>query len=1746
MTLSCPRIALLTGVSLVAVGLAAPANAATTISPGIGHIDTSDPVEDLLIICDLAPGDPTSPCEYGVEASGAGVVEAIVDDVASGRIEQIGSSISGDVDLHIVSDGKAAIVAHATASEADGLARANAVISDAIYQEGAGLAEITIDLSNDGELLIEAIANAAGGEDGAAHALAVIDAAILQTADATAGGSASVALTNDGDIRFAATAVATGSATGATESGASVSGMARVYGISQGAVARDVATSSRTTSEGNFVIIGSDIPTGPVALSLTNSGDLGMAANASAQATEFALARATVDAVRQRAEGADAGITLTNVGGIDIGASASASGSDYALAGAFADGFHQTATAMGTVVQSGFTPLGGFTHEFARLPYGDASVELENSGEIEITAVAHAVAAASDADAATGVGAVAGAYVFGVRQSAAGHDASAMFSNSGSLAADASAVATGEDQAAAQVHVAGVFQAALATGFTSNYEFGPSGTPISFDYATHWLGYASLGIENSGTIEISARAEALAGGPAQIDATALGIWQATRGLESRLTVDNSGNFEVSAVGQATATLADVVVLAGGFIQQGAVGYDQASVEMSNTGELEASASALANGEIAVVSAVALGASQAAEAIGDASETLVNSGDLSVSVIAAANAESIAELAALAIGAQQQASAGAVGLGMENSGTLSADVEVAVAADAESGFAFASAGALGMNQLATGYQVTASMTNSGSLNADVDIAAVADATAAALASAIGALQQAAGSDLHLSFENSGLLTVDASLSIEAGDSAYGNLGAFGVLQSAEGASGGMSIANSGTVDVGLTADVKATGGDANAILLAGAVGAVQLAVGDLLKVENHGEINAVVDLNATVDAEAGFAYASGGATGVGQFAFGEFAKLALINDGTIDANAHAVASATTAAGISWAWAKAFGVNQSNGATTAFLAFDNSGHIDAEAMATATSLARRATALAIGYKAIGGEEPSAIVAVNNSGAISVAASADAAGSAADLVEIATPTGPFDAGSAVADAVGIFMALPAGSNADPNVGTLTNAGSIDVVAKAAGETMTTVFESGSFVTTVTVGRSSAFAAGIRLTGGYNGMTVTNSGTINVDAITFDDGFAQAIGIAALASVFMDRRPDVILTINNMGDIVARESIDGGQTWRRGLAINVAGNPENFAPGLPNKAVINLLGGNIYGNIAIQQGDVINVQRAETAFDGIINPVCMGTSFAVDGGGGPCGVGTLFINDGGTLFLQDPRSAARSNMYDGPSYAFVDTLDMRAGPDGATGTIAFGLQPTNRGSQPAGTYTQLFANTAILDGTLEVRFSPTGRTSANSYFWDNVIDADSRTGTFDNCVIGGAYGRSVLLGKLTCVYDDANNVDLSLARVAFDKVHGMGRNAITVGAYLERIHGSATTGGTANLLADLFLIDDEKKYDQALSSLGGAGYANYLQSFVSLGLRHNDLAEAATHCGGAGLYCRGFQPIRIWGMVDDQRSGARGGVESGIAHYTSTVLGADIRVGSAAMVGFSAGKVGNGVRQSISSETMEAEGFQVGGYAALDPGPYYARGVITLSRFEGSSARNLNLASLGGTFAGAMSGDPDVKMRTLGLHAGARIDVGHGLLVNPYVNLDHVHAALGGFTEGTGFGSNAAELKVQGGNVSAAFAGAGAKLSTRIGAFLTEADFGYRYRLGDRRSSVTAAFRNSKSDAFQIVSDAEERGTFLAGFSLGGRLGRAELKMSYAGEFNGNSALHRGDFSITLPLGRPSEPRPNPAVDR
>ena len=112
---------------------------------------------------------------------------------------------------------------------------------------------------------------------------------------------------------------------------------------------------------------------------------------------------------------------------------------------------------------------------------------------------------------------------------------------------------------------------------------------------------------------------------------------------------------------------------------------------------------------------------------------------------------------------------------------------------------------------------------------------------------------------------------------------------------------------------------------------------------------------------------------------------------------------------------------------------------------------------------------------------------------------------------------------------------------------------------------------------------------------------------------------------------------------------------------------------------------------------------------------------------------------------------MYDGPAYAFIETLNM-----GADGTLTYELQPAAGGTQPVGTYPQIFTDVADLDGTLVADITPAGGLFADNYFWDNVIDANTRNGEFAACNIDGAYAGSLFL-DLTCIYDDDNNVDLA-----------------------------------------------------------------------------------------------------------------------------------------------------------------------------------------------------------------------------------------------------------------------------------------------------------------------------------------------------------------------------------------------------
>src|SRR4029078_4338910 len=102
-----------------------------------------------------------------------------------------------------------------------------------------------------------------------------------------------------------------------------------------------------------------------------------------------------------------------------------------------------------------------------------------------------------------------------------------------------------------------------------------------------------------------------------------------------------------------------------------------------------------------------------------------------------------------------------------------------------------------------------------------------------------------------------------------------------------------------------------------------------------------------------------------------------------------------------------------------------------------------------------------------------------------------------------------------------------------------------------------------------------------------------------------------------------------------------------------------------------------------------------------------------------------------------------------------------------------------------------------------------------------------------------------------------------------GLNQNGNAVGTGLECIYDVTLTGGIADLFADLFLFNNNANYNTALNMLSGSGYANYLQSFSSLGVHYNDLLDHATNCevpalAGSGLECRSSAPLHVWGQLD------------------------------------------------------------------------------------------------------------------------------------------------------------------------------------------------------------------------------------------------------------------------------------------
>jgi hypothetical protein len=71
---------------------------------------------------------------------------------------------------------------------------------------------------------------------------------------------------------------------------------------------------------------------------------------------------------------------------------------------------------------------------------------------------------------------------------------------------------------------------------------------------------------------------------------------------------------------------------------------------------------------------------------------------------------------------------------------------------------------------------------------------------------------------------------------------------------------------------------------------------------------------------------------------------------------------------------------------------------------------------------------------------------------------------------------------------------------------------------------------------------------------------------------------------------------------------------------------------------------------------------------------------------------------------------------------------------------------------------------------------------------------------------------------------------------------------------------------------------------------------------------------------------------------------------------------------------------------------------------------------------------------------------------------------------------------------------------------------------------------------------FTPDPENDFNIISTSQKRGTFLAGLSVGGKMGPVDLRIGYEGEFNSDVTSHSGFFKFVLPLGGHAAPPPPP----
>jgi uncharacterized protein with beta-barrel porin domain len=850
------------------------------------------------------------------------------------------------------------------------------------------------------------------------------------------------------------------------------------------------------------------------------------------------------------------------------------------------------------------------------------------------------------------------------------------------------------------------------------------------------------------------------------------------------------------------------------------------------------------------------------------------------------------------------------------------------------------------------------------------------------------------------------------------------------------------------------------------------------------------------------------------------------NLAFNNAGTFSAGSNAAATSADAAAEAYALAR--GVRQTGVSVGGFnAAFSNTGTFAVSTTATAEGTSGSVGAAeSVGYQVI--SEPMAL-SVSNGGTFTVNAAATSDGAAAarasgmeffaDIDPTTLPPeeggGGHGGGGGGGGGGGEAAAEidPLAEEEDPwegwtnrITGSAANSGTLAVSASATGAAPS----EGPL--------AEAFASGVHFRSAVNTATFTNSGTIRVTAIT-NSGISRAVGI--LVSDF-DTSPvvpgaeDRMTIVNNGGTIIARESVDGGATFRRGTAIDTSA--------APNPVDISFLGNsNVYGNIVLGANDTVTIASGVTTLDGIVNPVGPSMDDFAVFAAGPVGplVGSLTVANGATLFLADQPNG--NPAYDGPAAVNVDSFTLASGS-----TLRVQLPASTLAADAQAAYPYVNANTATLTGAnLVLQVNTPKGLFADLYTFNDVIDAQTRTGQFASVVTDTG---SVLLTP-AAVYDADANVDITLTRVAFDAVAGLTANQSAAGSAIEGVYSPTQGGSFGTLLANLFLVDDAGDYGDALNQLSGAQYAGHMQALRNNALQVSTLVSDQIDCAvnkGEIEACReGDGGLRLWalGGINDARVRSDG---NGIGHRSDgshALLGVDYTIGN-----FTIGAFG-GYRE-VESEfdlyggAVNTDGYQIGLIAGFDSGDFYIRANGSYSKLDGDAVRAVGIL----TTAGLVAGEPDFSVNSLYAEAGGRFAVGE-TWVTPFVGVEYTDVKLDAFDES---GVGGANLGFAGQSQDETSFLAGLKWAGKLGIVVPEAKVAYRH--DDNGVFATSQrFIDAPAGAvFTTASPQSDKDSVMAGLSLAALFSeKITGRIGYQGRFA--SGLHDNAFfgSLVITFG-------------